>query len=149
MRSMTGYLSVVSTFVRPAVLLVCGMLLFNLPTLIYKISMFVRGIIYLAFCNDKSWKKPQDPMLVVGPILKKENESHDDQHIERKTIYFVRHGESTWNDTFNKGSHRSALVFAIGFIPGLIKSLLFELYLILSGKLDRSVLWRLCWICEE
>lgn len=36
----------------------------------------------------------------------------------------------------SKGSHRSAAVFAIGFIPGLIKSLLFELYLILSGKLD-------------
>ena len=48
-----------------------------------------------------------------------------------------RNTESTWNDTFNKGSHRSAAVFAIGFIPGLIKAFLFELYLILSGKLDR------------
>ena len=40
---------------------------------------------------------------------------------------------------YSKGSHRSAAVFAIGFIPGLIKSVLFELYLILSGKLDRYV----------
>lgn len=57
--------------------------------------------------------------------------------MEKKTIYFVRHGESTWNDTFNKGSHRSALVFVIGFIPGMIKAILYELYLVLSGKMDR------------
>ena len=114
------------------------MLLFNLPTLIYKIGMFLRGVIYLLFCNDKSWKKPQDPILVVGPALKLEKETGDaGVPLERKTLYFVRHGESTWNDTFNKGSQRSATAFAIGFIPGLVKALLFELYLILSGKLDR------------
>ena len=43
---------------------------------------------------------------------------------------------STWNDTFNAG-HRSQSTFLLGFIPGLIKACLFELYLILSGKLDR------------
>ena len=57
--------------------------------------------------------------------------------IQRKTIYFVRHGESTWNDTFNKGKHRSVIVFVLGFIPNLIKALLYELYLLLSGKMDR------------
>jgi hypothetical protein len=132
-------LSLLSTFVRPAVILFCAMLLFNLPTLIYKIGMFLRGILYFLLCNDKSWKKPQDPFIVVGPKLELEKSSDEDLGIERKVIYFVRHGESTWNETFNKGSHRSALVFAIGFIPGLVKSLLFELYLILSGKLDRCV----------
>ena len=146
---------------RPALILLCAMLLFNLPTLIYKIGMFFRGTLYLLFCNDKSWKKPQDPSIIVNPILKMEKESSgadavdavdaadaadaaaadaDDEVVERKTIYFVRHGESTWNDTFNKGSHRSQAVFAIGFIPGLIKAVLFELYLILSGKMDRCVI---------
>jgi hypothetical protein len=126
--------------VRPALILICAMMLFNLPTLMYRIGMFLRGILYLLFCNDKKWKKPQDPFIVIGPILQKEKEldhTADDDVIERKTIYFVRHGESTWNDTFNKGSHRSQNSFIIGFIPGLIKSLLFELYLTLSGKLDR------------
>ena len=129
--------------VRPALILLCAMMLFNLPTLMYKIGMFLRGILYLLFCNDKKWRKPQDPFIVIGPILQKEKEldhtadDDDDDVIERKTIYFVRHGESTWNDTFNKGSHRSKNAFIIGFIPGLIKALLFELYLILSGKLDR------------
>lgn len=118
-------------FSRPVLILVCAMLLFNLPTLIFKIGLFIRGVIYLVMCNDKSWKKPRDPKLVVGPILDAGGP------VERKTIYFVRHGESTWNDTFNKGSHRSALVFAIGFVPGLIKAMLYETYIILSGKLDR------------
>lgn len=118
-------------FSRPVLILVCGMLLFNLPTLIYKIGMFVRGIVYLVMCNDKSWKKPRDPKVVVGTLL------DAGEPVERKTIYFIRHGESTWNDTFNKGSHRSALVFALGFFPGLVKALLYETYITLSGKLDR------------
>lgn len=122
--------------VRPALILICAMMLFNLPTLMYKIGMLLRGMLYLLFCNDKKWKKPQDPSIVINPILQKEKDADADDVIERKTIYFVRHGESTWNDTFNKGSHRSKNAFIIGFIPGLIKSLLFELYLILSGKLD-------------
>lgn len=117
-------------FSRPVLILVCGMLLFNLPTLIYKIGMFIRGILYLVMCNDKSWTKPRDPRIVVGTLLEA------GEPVERKTIYFVRHGESTWNDTFNKGSHRSALAFALGFIPGVIKALLYETYITLSGKLD-------------
>lgn len=116
------------------------MLLFNLPTLIYKIGMLVQGISYLVMCNDKSWKKPRDPKLIVGPILEA------GEPTERKTIYFVRHGESTWNDTFNKGSHRSALAFAIGFIPGLLKAVLYETYIILSGKLDRWAIFVATWL---
>lgn len=95
-------LSWLSTFLRPALVTLCAMLLFNLPTLVYKIGMLVRGIVYLLFCNDKKWKKPQDPKHVVGPLLENEDkgESVDGYFIERKTVYFVRHGESTWNDTF-------------------------------------------------
>lgn len=118
-------------FLRPVLILVCGMLLFNLPTFMYRLrKMILEGILYFIFCNDKKWKKTQDPEVIFGPIM------GDQSKVERKTIYFVRHGESTWNDTFNKG-HRSLLSFIIGFIPGLIKALAYELYLILSGKLDR------------
>jgi hypothetical protein len=117
---------------RPVVILICGMLLFNLPTLLYKTQLFVQGIIYLLFCHDKKWKKPEDPGPAFAPLLKADKGS-----IEAKTIYFVRHGESTWNDTFNKGKHRSVIVFVIGFFPGLIKALIYELYLLLSGKMDR------------
>ena len=118
---------------RSVLILICGMLLFNLPTLIYKIRMFFRGILYFLFCWDKSWKKPTDPGAIFGPVLSQQ------LPVERKTIYFIRHGESTWNDTFNKGKHRTWAVFLLGFGPGLVKALLYELYLLLSGKLDRYV----------
>lgn len=99
--------------------------------------MYLRGLLYLLFCNDKSWRKPQCPSITFDPILEAEKEGTlVAEVVERKTIYFVRHGESTWNDTFNKGSHRSQVAFAIGFVPGLIKSVVFELYLILLGKMD-------------
>ena len=125
----------VEGLLRPVLILICGMLLFNLPTLLYKIRLTLRGILYLLFCNDKSWKKPKDPSITFAPLL-----IANDTRVERKTLYFVRHGESTWNDTFNKGKHRSTAVFVLGFIPGLIKAALYELYLLLSGKMDRYVL---------
>jgi len=120
-------------FSRSVLILVCGMLLFSLPTLIYKMGLLVRGVMYFFFCRDSSWKKPRDPESIIGPLL------NTPEMIQRKTIYFIRHGESTWNDTFNKGSHRSVLVFLVGFVPGLIKAILFEIYIILSGKMDRLV----------
>lgn len=118
---------------RSVLILLCGMLLFNLPTVIYKIRLLVSVLLYFFMCWDKSWKKPADPGSVFGPHLSQ------GLPLERKTIYFVRHGESTWNDTFNKGSHRSMAVFLLGFIPGIIKSAMYELYLLLSGKMDRLV----------
>lgn len=115
---------------RPVLILVSGMLLFNLPTLLYKLRMLLRVALYFVFCWDKTWKKPQDPGGIFGPHLSQ------GLPVDRKTIYFVRHGESTWNDTFNKGKHRSTAAFILGFIPGLVKAFLYELYLLLSGKLD-------------
>jgi hypothetical protein len=117
--------------VRPVVIVVCAMLLYNLPTVIYKVRMFFRGILYLVMCWDKSWKLPQDPGSIFGPHLSQ------GLPVQRKTVYFVRHGESTWNDTFNKGSHRSWGSFLAGFFPGLVKAVLYEIYLLLSGKMDR------------
>lgn len=121
------------TFARPAFMFVACCLLYNLPLLADRVRLTVRGVAYLLFCHDKSWKKPKDPMAVFTPVLSSEDGK---RRIEKKTIVFIRHGESTWNDTFNKGTHRSAIVFVLGFIPGLIKSVLYELYLVLSGKVD-------------
>lgn len=126
---------------RPVLILVCGMLLFNLPTLVYKIRMVIRGIIYFFFCWDFSWKKPQDPGAIFGPHLSQ------GLPVERKTVYFCRHTESTWNDTFNKGKHRSTAMFVLGFIPGLAKAVLYEIYLLLSGKLDRYVVFKPGFVC--
>ena len=50
-------------------------------------------------------------------------------------VYFTHR-----NDTFNKGKHRSKLRFAVGFVPGLVKALTYEFYMLLAGRLDRYVL---------
>jgi len=121
---------IISTLTRPLLLVVLALLFYNISSVIYKTKLTFKGISYLLFCNDKSWKKPQDPKIVLESAMKEGN-------VEKKTIVFIRHGESTWNETFNKGSHRSALVFAIGYIPNMIKALLYECYLILTGKIDR------------
>eukprot|EP00591_Stephanopyxis_turris_P002139 CAMPEP_0195525524 /NCGR_PEP_ID=MMETSP0794_2-20130614/26000_1 /TAXON_ID=515487 /ORGANISM="Stephanopyxis turris, Strain CCMP 815" /LENGTH=365 /DNA_ID=CAMNT_0040656003 /DNA_START=22 /DNA_END=1119 /DNA_ORIENTATION=+ len=118
---------------RPFLIILVALLFWNLNTLLYKLELTYRGIAYLLFCNDKKWKKPADPMTYCKPIL--EDETKKDC-VEKKTIIFVRHGESNWNDTFNKGSHRGALVFVIGFIPNLIYAVLYEFYLLLAGKMD-------------
>ena len=122
---------------RPVIILVCAALLFNLPTTIYKVRMVIRGLVYFFLCWDKSWEKPQDPGSIFGPHLSQ------GLPVQRKTVYFVRHGESTWNDTFNKGKHRSALEFVLGFIPGLVKSLIYEAFLVLTGKIDRCGVFRI------
>jgi len=120
-------------YLRPMILSVLCFLIYNISTVIYKIRLTIQGIAYFFFCNDKSWPTQIDPELAFAPIVAANECS---SKIEKKTIIFIRHGESTWNDTFNKGSHRSAFVFVIGFIPGLIKSFLYEFYLLISGKID-------------
>jgi hypothetical protein len=135
------------SMIRPVVILICGMLLFNLPIVIYKMHLTCISLLYLCFCWDKSYKKPKiDPSIgfvetnkkdTTGTGLSSNNTSSSNTIIRKKTIYFVRHGESTWNDTFNKGKHRSIIIFIIGFIPNLIKAIFYELYLLLSGKMDR------------
>eukprot|EP00559_Dactyliosolen_fragilissimus_P009541 CAMPEP_0184863732 /NCGR_PEP_ID=MMETSP0580-20130426/12209_1 /TAXON_ID=1118495 /ORGANISM="Dactyliosolen fragilissimus" /LENGTH=354 /DNA_ID=CAMNT_0027362219 /DNA_START=41 /DNA_END=1105 /DNA_ORIENTATION=+ len=121
-------------FVSPLLMTILVFLVYNFDTVIYKVKLTIQGIAYFLFCNDKSWKKPDDPFVIFEPIQKESNA--DNGKISRKTIIFVRHGESTWNDTFNKGHHRSSLVFVLGFIPGLIKALSYEFYLLLSGQID-------------
>jgi len=118
-------------------------LVYNASSVLQKLKLTLQGVSYFFFCHDKSWTAPVDPFTIFEAALKKEESLKDsnsvlngDPVISRKNIIFVRHGESTWNDTFNKGNHRSALVFVLGFVPGLIKACLFEFYLVLAGKVD-------------
>lgn len=94
-----------------------------------KFEIFVATIQYLIFCNDKKWKTPEDP----APFF----QNKDKEKIESKTIVFVRHGESTWNDTFNKGDRPTAQ-FIKGFIPGLIKAVFNEWYFWVSAQANES-----------
>jgi len=117
------FLIIIRFFIK----LIAGLLLYNATSVIYKSKLYLKGVSYLLFCNDKSWKKPEDPNPIFDMKAGK---------VEKKTVVFIRHGESTWNETFNKGSHRSVFVFIIGYFPNLIKALLYECFLIISGKID-------------
>jgi len=118
---------------RAFLLVVLGLLFLNFAVVFHKIKLFIIGVIYFVLCNDKSWKKPSDEQAVFRDLMQTEEGRGK---IKRKTIVFVRHGESLWNDTFNKGAHRSALSFAVGFLPSLVKAFLCEFYLLFAGKLD-------------
>lgn len=95
-----------------------------------KVLLFITSLQYLLFCNDKTWKEPaEDPASFFDGTQK--------GSIDKKTIIFVRHGESTWNDTFNKGD-RSKVSFLVNFIPNLVWSAIYEWYLFVSGAENES-----------
>lgn len=77
---------------------------------------------FLLKSKDKKWpaREPPEMLMRKGKAVK----------TEKKTVYFVRHAESTWNVTFN-GSK-----FPPYFIARLIQSVLFELSLIIKGVAD-------------
>lgn len=108
------------------------LLVLNLKTCLYKGKLYMQSVLYLLLCNDKKWKKPEDPGVIFKDDLGSKNYGPG---VEKKTIIFVRHGESTWNDTFNKGE-RSLIVFIVGYIPNMLKALLYEVYLLLTGQMD-------------
>mmetsp|Transcript_11724 Transcript_11724/g.16904 ORF Transcript_11724/g.16904 Transcript_11724/m.16904 type:complete len:363 (+) Transcript_11724:95-1183(+) len=120
-------------YIRPIFIVVIALVFWNFQSVLYKLRLFAEAILYLIFCNDKSWKKDSNPKRFFEPVLK--DDARKDS-VTTKTIIFVRHGESTWNDTLNKGHHRSALNFVIWFIPNLIKAVLYELYMFVLGIQD-------------
>ena len=96
-----------------------------------KIKLILTSFQFLALCKDKKWKKPkEDPASFF-------KDGDNDSAVESKTVIFLRHGESTWNDTFNKGD-RSIGKFVVGFIPGLFRSFATEWYFLVSGKFNES-----------
>jgi len=88
---------------------------------------------YLIQSKDKKWKKPQEDPASFFP----KDGDKELTIVRKKTVIFLRHGESTWNDTFNKGD-RKTLSFLIGFVPGLLRSLATEWYFLVRGESDES-----------
>jgi len=119
---------IIASLVKPIAVLSLVCVLSNPVAAMRKFRLFIWTLQYLLLCNDKTWKKPADP----APYF-----AQDGAKLERKTIIFVRHGESTWNDTFNKGD-RSSLKFALSFVPGVFKAILNEWYFWVSGMANES-----------
>jgi len=118
---------------KPVMLLTLVCVLSNPSAAWRKLQLFAITIQYLVFCNDKKWKTPkQDPASFF------EKKDDDAGKVERKTVIFVRHGESTWNDTFNKGADRSKINFILYFIPNLFYAIAYEWYFWVMGQATES-----------
>lgn len=99
----------------------------NLSQCLYKLKLYIQGFIFMALCKDKKWKKPDDPSDFSAAFAPGKT--------KKKTFVFVRHGESTWNDVFNKGQ-RPLGTFVLGYLPTMAKSLAHEAYLFFVGAPD-------------
>lgn len=121
----------VSSISRPLLLATIICMATNPKAAQAKMKLIVLTFQFLFLSKDKKWKMPaEDPASFF-------KEGEDEDKIESKTIIFLRHGESTWNDTFNKGDRKTG-AFLLGFIPNLIKSFGTEWYFLVSGKSDES-----------
>lgn len=122
---------IIASLFRPFVVLSTIAFLSNPPAALRKFQLLIDTVKYLAFCSEKKWKKTPDPSVIF--------EKYEDnaELIEQKTIIFLRHGESSWNDTFNKGD-RKLIKFVQGFVPGLVKAVATEWYFGVAGKANES-----------
>eukprot|EP01102_Stenamoeba_stenopodia_P009274 TRINITY_DN2735_c1_g2_i1.p1 TRINITY_DN2735_c1_g2~~TRINITY_DN2735_c1_g2_i1.p1 ORF type:complete len:367 (-),score=57.02 TRINITY_DN2735_c1_g2_i1:55-1155(-) len=102
-----------------------GSIIFHRDATLYKARLYLDAFNYLTRSTDMKWKPTPDPEPIRKSIVNKEGVV-----IEKRTLVFIRHGESTWNYTFNKSLN------PIYFIPRLLYSLLIEAYLLLTGKRD-------------
>ena len=98
-----------------------GILGFNLSAVIYRTRLYLGGLLYLLCSNDNKGIKSdvEDP-----------GAADVQEVIQRAKMIFVRHGESTWNETFNRSKN------PIFFIPRIIYSCYVDLWLLLVGKRD-------------
>jgi hypothetical protein len=64
----------------------------KIDNILYKQSVFFFGVLGMVFSRDFKWKKTPEPGRIRGAKEK-----------AVKRIVFIRHGESDWNEVFNRG----------------------------------------------
>ncbi len=79
-------------YLRPLLIILVCLIFWNIQAVFYKLRLFAEAILFMIFCNDKSWKKESNPKRFFDPVLNDETQKGS---VVRKTIIFVRHGEST------------------------------------------------------
>ena len=132
----------ISSLRRPLILVSALCILSNPPAAIRKAKLFYISILYLALCKDKKWKVPKDKdpasffTKELGGSLSTTSSNNNIKYRE-KTIILIRHGESTWNDTFNAGD-RNKVLFVLLFIPNLVYAIVMETYFFIAGKDSES-----------
>jgi hypothetical protein len=123
---------IAASLARPLLVVTLMCVLSNPKAAWRKLELFLNTVQYLALCNDKTWKAPKEDPATFFP-----EDSATSDKVKQKTIIFIRHGESTWNDTFNKGD-RSTMTFVTNFVPNLVQAALTEWYFWASGQANES-----------
>jgi phosphohistidine phosphatase SixA len=121
----------ISSVSRPLIVATIVCMLTNPKAAQAKVKLIVTTFQFLFLCKDKKWKKPEEDLASFF------TSGEDEDNIERKTVIFLRHGESTWNDTFNKGDRKMSQ-FILNFIPNLFMAFATEWYFLVSGKSSES-----------
>lgn len=136
MTALGELLDLIRAFARPFLLVSALCLLSNPGAALRKLRLLHTTVRYLALCKDKKFDVPaSDPASFFTRELGGTAESRPGgvRSYAEKTVIMIRHGESTWNDTFNAGD-RNKLVFAALWLPNLLYALLVEGYYFVSGK---------------
>jgi hypothetical protein len=124
------FLWIAVSLVRPVFMSCLLACLYNPVATIRKTKLFITTIQYLVGCNDKKWKEPK-------AVSRSAFTGEHGLEVETKILIFVRHGESSWNQTFNRGD-RPKISFLLNFIPNLIYAACVEWYFFVSGKDNES-----------
>ena len=138
--TLTQDLQGIHHILRPILLVSILCLLSNPTAAIRKAKLFYTSLLYLVLCKDKKWKvPPEDPATFFPKELggNKTDVNVANATYREKTVILIRHGESTWNDTFNAGDRNKAL-FVLFFIPNLLYAIVMESYFFVSGKDSES-----------
>lgn len=126
---------------RPVILVSLLCLLSNPTATLAKLQLFYKTFLYLAFCQDKKFKIPKEDGSAHFPTdfggTASSDAASSSSAVKTKTLIIIRHGESTWNDTFNPGG-RNIVLFILFYIPNMIKAIAHELYFFISGKDSQS-----------
>ena len=91
---------------------------------IFKLRLLVQAAVFRFFGQDMKWPPTPDVATFIQAAASRRETPL------RKRLILIRHGESTWNDTFNRSLN------PIKFIPRLIYALMMELSLFVTGQCD-------------
>ena len=90
-----------------------------------RVPLWVSGWVYMFLSKDKKGlKKTPDPGMA------EDGWGENDDGVQSIKLLLLRHGESTWNETFNRGYN------PIFFIPRLVYAFAYETWLLASGVRD-------------
>ena len=84
----------------------------QIKVVLNKIMMYVEGIYFMVACSDSKG---------IGPKKNPDPDSIKDAPSTMKRIIFIRHGESGWNEVFNKGF---GPIFVVSVVTAMWRELL-------------------------